>query len=808
MIEVKNLKKTYHNKHDDFVALSNMNFKLGNKGVVFLFGESGEGKSTLLNVLSGLDVYDDDGGQVLYNGKDIMTMSQKERDAYRSKEVGLVFERDNLIDNLTVEENVRLAKEISGGKVTQTEVSMALKTVKMTGYESRKLYELSSGQLQRVAIARILLLQPKVLFVDEPTGHLDHENSKLFWEIIKKQSKKCLVVAITHEKDIVDAYADRVIEISKGRVVSDTYISKTLEKEDKKLFKTEIVPDTTEVKRTFIPAKTSAKLGLQVLTASKFKFISMLVLTCFTLMMFALSFLLMSFSPSTVMAKSATMEGLDYITYVKDNGAIITDADIVKIYENGLSTAYYKIYSTDLEVKFSNATSFKLGGFMEVKQGTTQVNALGQKILHGKYPAQTEPNKIAISDYFARLMSVNGIDTRIDSTTYSLYKNDTMENLIGRQIQIGGKWFEISGIYETDYAEYVAENTLKPTDRTQNDFQYNFDNIYSMVHCATDSVDAIIRTETVRENLNITFKSEQIGASIVRTVNVAKFDTADSNVNLLSNEKTTLAKNEVVLTISLFNQLFNANIDTTTYADDATVTGFITNSLITVKSAYGEEEKYTVVGVTKGTSLLFAENDANNQVALTGCVGGVIKSNAYPVLKIASQMTNSAELQKTIEAFTQNGLSYTSKVSADVEEVTDFIDVLRIVFAVTTVFSAIFSMYFMFTFFASVISHRKKAIGVLRSLGANTYNLIGIFMVSCLVLMVTSVIGATILSAIASTILNSQITAAFCLPLSILNLNFGMFGYMALIGIGITFIGSIIPILIYCRKTPVDVIKR
>ena len=186
MIEVKNLSKTYYNTNSEHVALSRLNFKLGNSGMVFLYGNSGEGKSTLLNVLSALDTYDD-GGKVKYNGIDIKSMTQAERDRYRAEECGLVFETENLVPTLTVAENIRLARELKGQTVSDEEMSEIMNTVKLGGYEKRKISELSSGQAQRVALARVLIGNPKVLFVDEPTGHLDKQNAEMFWKIVKKQ---------------------------------------------------------------------------------------------------------------------------------------------------------------------------------------------------------------------------------------------------------------------------------------------------------------------------------------------------------------------------------------------------------------------------------------------------------------------------------------------------------------------------------------------------------------------------------------------------------------------------------------------
>ncbi len=806
MIEVKNLSKTYHNKDGNVLALDNVSFQLGNKGIVFLFGASGEGKSTLSNVLSGLDVYDK-GGKILYNGKDLMEMSQHERDVYRSKEIGLIFEQDNLIETLTVKENITNAKEVSGDVETDDQVPEVLKKVKLNGYEKRNIVELSSGERQRVAIARMLLLNPRVLFVDEPTGHLDQQNSRMFWEIVREQSKQCLVVAITHERDIVEQYADRVLEIKSGKVVRDRYLSQVLKEEDKQLFSSEVQP-TTLTKRAYLSPKTSTKLGLKVLQKGRFRLISLLVLTCFTLMTFALSYLLSTYNSSLIMAKSAKLQNLSYVTFEnKTTGQAITQEQLASLYDNKTGE-YYKIYSTDLVIKFfdKTATPFAIGGIMEVDSKIeNNYNVLGQKVLYGTYPSTTEKtNKIAISDYLAQLLNRNGISVRYNNgTQFETLKNAGIDRLIGKEIAIDGEYFEISAIYATNYAEFV-DDQLKVKEGCETDFAYNLTNNYSMIHTATGNVKEFVATATLKDNINLTLDTTSLAHPIVRTVNIKTFALA-SDYNILGT-KTVLGKYDILLPIGLFNEIFSAQLDAVSYLNDATVTDNMTTAALHITSQYGETITYNITGVTQENYMILADNSDTN--TLDGYFGGLVEKDIYPTLKIATACGSEKQLTKAIDAVGEKGFVYVSQYSDEISNVSEVIELLGVVFTVATVFFALFCMYFMFTFFANVIANNKKIVGALRTLGANSFNLMAIFMVSCVLIMLVSVVAGMLLSVLSSLILNQVVMSTFALPISILNINFGMFGWIALLGVVISFVGSIIPIAFYCVKTPVDVLKR
>ncbi len=221
MIEIKNVVKRYRTKKGVVVnALNGVSIKLADTGMVFLLGKSGSGKSTLLNVLGGLDSIDS--GEIIFRGKSAKDFKQSHYDSYRNTYVGFIFQEYNVLEELTVGANIALAIELQGRKATNEEINAILAEVDLEGYGARKPNELSGGQKQRVAIARALVKNPEVIMADEPSGALDSVTGKQVFESLKKLSRDRLVLVVSHDREFAETYADRIIELSDGEVISDT----------------------------------------------------------------------------------------------------------------------------------------------------------------------------------------------------------------------------------------------------------------------------------------------------------------------------------------------------------------------------------------------------------------------------------------------------------------------------------------------------------------------------------------------------------------------------------------------------------
>ncbi len=220
MLETKDLVKIYKLKKGvPVTALDKVSLKLADKGMVFLLGKSGSGKSTLLNLLGGLDSYNS--GEIIIKGVSSKAFKQSHFDSYRNTYVGFIFQEYNLLDEFTVGANIALAIELQNRRASDSEINAILKEVDLEGFGDRKPNELSGGQKQRVAIARALVKKPEIIMADEPSGALDSNTGRQIFETLKKLSKEKLVIVVSHDREFAELYADRIIELADGRVISD-----------------------------------------------------------------------------------------------------------------------------------------------------------------------------------------------------------------------------------------------------------------------------------------------------------------------------------------------------------------------------------------------------------------------------------------------------------------------------------------------------------------------------------------------------------------------------------------------------------
>ena len=222
MLTLKNIKKIY--EQSDEAVLDDINLTFNRDEFVSILGCSGAGKSTLLNIIGGLD--DKTSGKLLINGKDIYKRDDLNLDYYRKNNVGFIFQNYNLIEHLTVYENVMLPLLLTNSKNKHKRVLKMLDKVGLKEKKNSKICDLSGGQKQRVAISRALINNPDIILADEPTGALDYKTGYEIMNLIKKLSKNKLVIMVTHNKVLAKKYSSRIIYLDKGRVISDTNPSK------------------------------------------------------------------------------------------------------------------------------------------------------------------------------------------------------------------------------------------------------------------------------------------------------------------------------------------------------------------------------------------------------------------------------------------------------------------------------------------------------------------------------------------------------------------------------------------------------
>ena len=222
MLKLKNIRKEYVTGEHKVQALRGVDLSFRRSEFVAILGQSGCGKTTLLNIIGGLDRYTE--GDLVIKGRSTKEFKDRDWDSYRNHSVGFVFQSYNLIPHQTVLSNVELALTLSGVSVKERR-KRAVEVLNKVGLGDqlhKKPNEMSGGQMQRVAIARALINNPEILLADEPTGALDSETSVQIMEILKEIAKDRLVIMVTHNPELADEYATRTIRLLDGKIISDS----------------------------------------------------------------------------------------------------------------------------------------------------------------------------------------------------------------------------------------------------------------------------------------------------------------------------------------------------------------------------------------------------------------------------------------------------------------------------------------------------------------------------------------------------------------------------------------------------------
>ena len=222
MLQIKDIRKQYITGDLVQTALDGVSLTLRDNEFVAILGPSGSGKTTMLNVIGGLDRYDS--GDLIINGISTRKYTDRDWDSYRNHTIGFVFQSYNLIPHQTVLANVELALTISG--ISRAErrkrATKALEDVGLGDQLHKRPNQMSGGQMQRVAIARALVNNPDILLADEPTGALDSETSVQIMELLKEVARDRLVVMVTHNPELAEEYANRIVRVKDGRIIGDT----------------------------------------------------------------------------------------------------------------------------------------------------------------------------------------------------------------------------------------------------------------------------------------------------------------------------------------------------------------------------------------------------------------------------------------------------------------------------------------------------------------------------------------------------------------------------------------------------------
>ena len=358
MLELKNIKKSYTLANYTQVALNDVSLKFRKNEFVAILGQSGSGKTTLLNIIGGLDHYDS--GDLIINNKSTKKFKDTDWDAYRNNCIGFIFQSYNLISHISILANVELGMTLSGvsKKERRQKAIEVLRKVGLENHINKKPNQLSGGQMQRVAIARALVNNPDIILADEPTGALDSKTSVQIMELIKEIAKDKLVIMVTHNSELAHDYANRIIELKDGNIISDT---NKLEKQNNN--KTYTIKKTamsflTALSLSFNNIKTKKGRTLLTAFASSIGIIGISIILSlsngFDMQINQFEKDTLSSFPITISRQATEMTAEDMMSMTPDKSDSYIDEEVIYPYDTASSMLIHKNVFTDDYLNYIN----------------------------------------------------------------------------------------------------------------------------------------------------------------------------------------------------------------------------------------------------------------------------------------------------------------------------------------------------------------------------------------------------------------------------------------------------------------------
>ena len=776
MIKIKKLNKVYRSKmRNKCHALKNINLTLPDSGLVFVLGKSGSGKSTLLNLIGGLDSVTS--GKIIVNGNDITKFSENDFCNYRNDHIGFIFQDYHLINDLTVYENIALSIHLKNDVGDRKKVADALARVGLAGYETRYPHELSGGEQQRVAIARALVKRPHVILADEPTGNLDFVTSNEVVNILKELSKDCLILIVSHNVEDANNYADRIIELSYGEIISDVeknpafpeeltlsasslvYPGKTALSDDAiNIINENPDKDIVKVNNKFLKTKEPNGKGKDIYIFNKklspahkrrlsFKFLRgkclSIILSSFIIsaimVIVSLCETMITFSSSKMIKDEMNKANMDSI-YLNKNltqgqkdslqkslRVEVQNEDIQKIKDLGYNGNIYPIYNVTVPlVSYGNTLGFEQAPyyyslFIRESFGTVVVDEeyLNEKFGGIKYLAKIDdPNGtgVIITDYLA--------DCILSSN--SNYRHSDYNGILGLYHTSG---WEYDGIY----ISAVIDTGYKTKHKAIVDKMYNGE--FRIIQDLYDDEDSIAFMTDIYEELGFSYSLNPNFAETAHTTrNFFSTGKLVFNENIEFNPSSPsiisfipvkgandLKEGEVSMSRSLYNSLFGTSYDSTNVHEFVPHT--VKLSSYKLYDEKNENPLYTIeitIAALHGYSdvIIFNPNTSQKYQEIIG------QSDTY-VNSIYLFGTDG--LEKVIDAAYDLNLSIQGHVVSAIRSMANAVEVFIPMFELIAILLFTGTALIILSFASKMIKDKMHDIGILKALGTKNGTISAIF---------------------------------------------------------------------------------
>ena len=789
MIQIDKLTKTYTSKNNTIVkALDNINLTLPNNGLVFVLGKSGSGKSTLLNLIGGLDSITE--GNIIANGNVISGFSEREFCDYRNAHIGFIFQDYHLIDELTIYENIVLSLDLR--RIEDSElVTNALKKVDLEGYENRYPTELSGGERQRVAIARAIVKNPRIILADEPTGNLDTQTAASIIELLVDLSKECLILIVSHNRNDAYEHGDRIIELSRGKVVEDktknpeyndnvtfedntlyypsgkaldendiNIINDNMSEEnrlvaiDNKYIESEdmdIPNDKVELEKTSLSLKKTLSLSLKFLKNKIANIFFSSFMVSAIMVILALSLTIVTFDSGRIIADelSNASQGIILMEkiikeehqsdYQMEYRAKVYSEDIDTFYQYGYQGDIYEVYSHVLPISIvyngiSKRTNVLRNGFYVVESVGTIV--VDENYLIEKFGKDGNVKYLAQSDSYHE-SGVIITDYLADSIMYGnveyrkyLNSDNPYENLLGVYRMGGHDRAYINAIIDTDYEEEYKELV----EIIKTNVPSNTDDLILTNKFASDVYSRLGVTYSTNER----FLTSLIEKPVVDHVFFYKTLINDKKVELPNNTwavyDDSLNDNQVKLSYLYYNEAFG------TKYNDNNISSFAPHK-VNLKFFYYNESNQEKALIEKEVEV----------VGLYGSDKGMMVSKqiydemlVYHHYTYALLFDGVEGVDKTIGIHDDLDFEMKSLVAEAVHTMTEAVDVFIPIFELIAIVLCAGIIFILTNFSTKMIKDKMHDIGIFKALGTQNKSIGIIFGMQILLIALTTVLMSTL----------------------------------------------------------------
>lgn len=807
MISLKNITKVYTSQSkDEVVALKDVSFELGNSGMVCILGKSGSGKSTLLNLLGGLDQPTD--GVITVDGVSMRDFKPSDYDGYRNGHVGFIFQEYNLLDDFNVKDNISIALRLSKNTSIDDKVIDALKQVELSqDYLTRRVGELSGGEKQRVAIARSIVKDSKMILADEPTGNLDSATGESIWNILKRLSKDKLVVVVSHDRENAEKYGDRVIEIADGSVVSDNGAVDVDSPGDK------FTPQKMR-----LPFSDCFKMAFNSLFKRKFKAISIIVVSILCTFALTIAQMMLSFNPFKTEVRFVQKYDVPYVSVQQ------------QVLNQGGEQVRGLLKSNSLQYIANNST-YIIGDIVENKQ---QILDFGLNFIGDAY--ELDSNSFYLTDKATKYIFNPRSDDYMLVDGQVIYLADysgPIEDLIGKQMYLSlnddskENLPTLAGIIDTTSISRHISRDFFPKIFSRSDFIHR-SLIWELdVNLSSNEVAFGLSGNTFNGYFKVI---DEIDGGILVTEN--DFITDFSQIKEIQ-----LADDEIVLTYEMYARLFSDAKSKFFYIDDVpyhqeadgtyvpqhyelTAIPEHVGEIVDVKFFDDEGNVLLDLGAKKlvGVNFKTFGDECNLSLSYSNYAKVVFAVQIQQVFIKVDSVKSIEGFLRTLNNEYNVAIKDVGSVMYDdgvnsrtvLESVDWFVDTANnaaMIFSIVGAVLLVVLILLVINLISFSITARRKEIGILSALGTSKGDIIKIFILEALFISIVSFVVTTILAVVLVNPLNHMFYSYMIDPIPFLRVDALTMAVIAVATFGLPLFAAWWPIRKLSNLKPVDAIR-